>query len=282
MRQVNEYLYELTPSVFATVFPGHDDLGNGGIIITEEGVILIDTDVRTVDRISGMLRELTDKPVKFLINTHHAFDHSSANCVFAAQGVTILGSRICRDAMIEDGELNFRRWSDRSPQVKKLLEEKDIKVVLPQLTFEQEMQLHLGGKTLELSYHGHAHSPGDIIIYLPEDQVLFAGDLLWVGFFPNVREANVPNQIRVVDKILSYPVRYYVPGHGGITANRDDISAMRDFLSSLYELIARLVREGKTLEEIKALEEPLAKEHPYWSGRVFLTTAIEVIYRSLK
>ena len=282
MRQINEYLYELTPSVFATVFPGHDDLGNGGIIITDEGVILIDTDVRTVDLISGMLLKLTDMPVRFLINTHHAFDHSSANCIFAADGVTIIGSQRCREAMIEDGELNFRRWSDRSPQVKKLLEEKGIKVVLPHLTFTEKMRLHLGGKTLELSYHGHAHSPGDIIIYLPEDQILFAGDLLWVGFFPNVREANVPNQIKVVDTILSHQVQYYVPGHGGITANRADISAMRDFLSSLYDIIARLVKDGKTLEEIKTLEDPLVKEHPNWSGRVFLTTAIEVIYRSLK
>ncbi len=282
MRQINEYLYELSPDLFATVFPGHDDLGNGGIVITDEGVILIDTDVRTVDLISSMLLKLTDMPVRFLINTHHAFDHSSANCIFAADGATIIGSQRCREAMIEDGELNFRRWSDRSPQVKKLLEEKGIKVVLPHLTFTQEMRIHLGGKTLELSYHGHAHSPGDIIIYLPEDQILFAGDLLWVGFFPNVREANVPNQIKVVDTILSHSVRYYVPGHGAITDNREDITTMRNFLSSLYELIARLVREGKTLEEIKTIEEPLAKEHPNWSGRVFLTTAIEVIYRSLK
>ena len=73
MRQINEYLYEHAPGLFATVFPGHDDLGNGGIIITDEGVILIDTDVRTVDLISGMLLKLTDMPVRFLINTHHAF-----------------------------------------------------------------------------------------------------------------------------------------------------------------------------------------------------------------
>ncbi len=281
MRQINKNLYELAPSVYASVFPEYDDLGNGGIVVTDEGVALIDTDVRTVDRISAMLRQLTDQPVKYLINTHHAFDHSSANCIFAAHGVTIIGSKSCREAMLAHGELNFRRWSDRVPEVKKILEERAITVAPPQITFAQDMQLTLGGKIIELSHHGHAHSPGDIIVYLPQDQVLFAGDLLWVGFFPNVREADVPNQIQVVDRILSFPVRYYVPGHGHITDKREDIVTMRHFLATLYERIVKLVKEGKTLAEVRAIEEPLAKEHPDWQGRNFLTTAVEVIYHSL-
>jgi len=281
MRQINKYLHELTPNVYASVFPEYDDLGNGGIVVTDEGVVLIDTDVRTVDRISAMLKELTNQPVRFLINTHHAFDHSSANCLWAAQGVTIIGSRSCREAMIAHGELNFRRWTDRVPEVVGILKEKGITVSPPLLTFEHDMQLHIGGKTIELSHHGHAHSPGDIIIYLPEDQVLFGGDLLWVGFFPNVREADVPNQIKVVDRILSLPVQYYVPGHGSVTADRNEIVTMRNFISSVYELIVKKVGEGLTLAEIHALEDNLAKGHTAWQGRNFLTTAVEVIYSSL-
>ena len=281
MRQVNEYLHELAPNVYASVFPEYDDLGNGGIIVTDEGVVLIDTDVRTVDRVTALICGLTKQPVKYLINTHHAFDHSSANCIWAAQGTTIIGSRSCREAMIDHGELNFRRWTDRVPEVGALLKEKAITVALPQLTFEHDMQLHLGGKTIELSHYGHAHSPGDSIIYLPEDQVLFGGDLLWVGFFPNVREANVPNQIKVVDRILSLPVRYYVPGHGSVTADRNEIVTMRDFMSSVHELIVEKVREGRTLAEIHALEDNLAKGHTAWQGRSFLTTAVEVTYHSL-
>jgi len=282
MRKISEYLHELAPNVYASVFPEYDDLGNGGIIVTDEGVVLIDTDVRTVDRVTAMIRGLTNQPIRFLINTHHAFDHSSANCLWAAQGVTIIGSRSCREVMIAHGELNFRRWTDRVPEVGVVLKEKGITVALPQLTFEHDLQLHLGGKTIELSHHGHAHSPGDIIIYLPEDQVLFAGDLLWVGFFPNVREADVPNQIKVVDWLLSQPVRYYIPGHGPVTADREEIVTMRNFLSFLYEQIVKIVREGGTLTEIKtAIEEPLAQSHTDWRGRNFLTTAVEVIYGSL-
>ncbi len=282
MRQVNKNLYELAPSVYASVFPEYDDLGNGGIIVTDDGVVLIDTDVRTVDRIYGMLGNITDKRVKYIINTHHAFDHSSANCVFAArEDVAIIGSESCREAMIAHGELNFRRWSNRVPEVKKILEERKISVAPPNITFDHEMRLRLGEKTIELFHYGHAHSPGDILIYLPREQVLFAGDLLWVGFFPNVREADVPNQIKVVDRILSLPVKYYVPGHGGITEDKADIANMRDFLANLYDIISGMVKEGRNLEEIRSREASFAEPHQNWQGRNFLTTAVEVIYASL-
>jgi cyclase len=277
----HEFLHRLADSVYVVVLPEYDDLGNEGIIVTDEGVVAIDSDVRTVDRLFAALPGITAKPLRFLINTHHAFDHSSANCFFADRGVAVIGSQSCRDAMISHGELNFRRWSDREPPIKKILEEKKPRIVPPHITFDSHLRLHLGGKTLELFHYGHAHSPGDVFIYLPEEQILFGGDLLWIGFFPNVREADVPNQIRVVDRILELPVRHYVPGHGGVTSNRNDIVTMRNFLASLYERITAMVGEGKSREEVNALGDPFAALHPDWRGRNFLSTAIDVIYASL-
>ncbi len=96
-----------------------------------------------------------------------------------------------------------------------------------------------------------------------------------------MREANVPNQIKVVNRILEFQVQYYIPGHGHITSDRDEIIRMRDFLDLLYENIHRYVQEGKHLEEIRPIEIQFAKDHPDWRGKHFLTTAIEVIYQSL-
>jgi hypothetical protein len=84
-----------------------------------------------------------------------------------------------------------------------------------------------------------------------------------------------------VDRILELPVTHYIPGHGPITSDRDDIVRMRDFLASLYEKIAGMVREGKSRAEAKAAGKPLAAGHPDWRGENFLYTAIEVIYASL-
>lgn len=276
-----ENLYQLSNSVYFLTFPQYEDLGNEGIVETDEGVVVIDSDVRTVDELFATLPKISNKKIKFLINSHHAFDHSSANCEFAKRGISIIGSEKCREAMIHHGELNFRRWSDREPYIKKILEEKAITVSLPHITFDHELKLNLGGEMIELYYYGHAHSPGDIVIYLPKDRILFGGDLLWTGFFPNVREANVPNQIKVVNRILEFPAQYYIPGHGHITSDRNEIIRMRDFLERLYENICRLVQEGKSLEEIRPIEIQLAKDHPDWRGRKFLTTATEVIYQSL-
>jgi glyoxylase-like metal-dependent hydrolase (beta-lactamase superfamily II) len=116
---------------------------------------------------------------------------------------------------------------------------------------------------------------------LPKDQILFAGDVLWLGFFPNVREANVLNQIQVVNRILELPVKYYIPGHGHITTSRDEVANMRDLLESLYTRIDTGVKEGKTLDEFKNLEEALVEKYPDWLGRKYLANAIEVIYQSL-
>ncbi len=95
MIQKTENLYQLSDSVYGFIFPQYEDLGNAGIVITDEGVVIIDTDVRTVDNLFATLPKITNKEVKFLINSHHAFDHSSANCEFAKRGVTIIGSEKC-------------------------------------------------------------------------------------------------------------------------------------------------------------------------------------------
>ena len=281
MIKKSENLYQLSDSTYVFIFPTYEDLGNAGIVATEEGVVIIDNDVRTVDQLFATLPQIAAKPVKFVINSHHAFDHTSANCILAERGVTIIASERCREELIRWGEENFRLWSGREPYIKKILEEKGITVALPHITFDHELHLDLGGERLELYYYGHAHTPGDCIIYLPKDQILFGGDILWFGFYPNVREANVPNLIKVADRILEFPVKYYIPGHGHISSDRGEVVRMRDFLDFLYKKIGEMVKEGKGFEAVKSLEGPIANEYQSWRGRRFLTRAIDLIYRSL-
>jgi cyclase len=277
----NKNLRQLSNSTYAYVFHEVEDIANAGIVVTDEGVVVIDNDMHTVDQLFATLPKLTDKPVKFLINTHHAFDHTSANCIFARKGVTIVAAKRCREEMVRLGEFNFKRWADRVPSIKKAIQEKELTVAIPNLTFDHELQLNLGGETIELFYFGHAHTPGDIVVYLPKDQILFGGDLFLMDTFPSVREAIVPNQIKVVDRILEFPVKYYVPGHGRVTTDRNDVKNWRDYVNSMYERIERMFKEGRNIEEIKALEPMMIKEHPDWEGRRLLHEAFEEIYQFL-
>jgi cyclase len=281
MIKKSQQLYQLSDTTYVFMFPEDEELGNAGIVVTSEGVVVIDCDVRTVDELFATLPRLTDKPVKYVINSHHAFDHTSGNCFLAQKGAILIGSKVCRDELMRDGEHNLKRWSDRRSDVRKLLQEKGTTVALPHITFDHELCMDVGGERIELFFCGHAHTPGDIMIYLPKDQVLFGGDLLWFGYFPNIREAIVPNQIAVANRILEFPARYYIPGHGHISSDRNEVIRMRDFLSSLYEGVSRMVKEGKPFEEIKRLEGPFAEKNSDWVGRHFLTRAIDVLYQSM-
>ncbi len=282
MIKISENLYQLSGSSYLFIFPEYEDLGNSLIVTTDEGVVVLDTDVRTVDRLFTVLPQLSSKPVRFLVNSHHAFDHTSANCVFAGKGVTIIASKKCREEMIKHSENDFRRWSAMKPYLKRLLEEKGITVALPHITFNRELQLNLGGETFELYHYGHGHTPGDIIVYLPKDRILFGGDLIWCGFFPNVREGNVPNYIRIVDRILEFPAKHYIPGHGYVTSDPEEIRRMKDFLEFLWKTIEKGVREGKGLEELLPLKKSMIKDHPEWRGEEYLDIAFGVIYKTLR
>ncbi|MFB3884960.1 MAG: MBL fold metallo-hydrolase [Thermodesulfobacteriota bacterium] len=281
MIKKSENLYQLSDSTHAFIFPQYEDLGNAGIVETKDGFVVIDNDVRTVDQLFSTLPQISAKPVKFVINSHHAFDHTSANCKFAQKGTMIVGSEKCREELIRWGEENFRAWSEREPYIRKILEDKAITVALPHITFDHELHLDFGGERIELYYFGHAHTPGDCVIYLPEDQILFGGDILWFGFYPNVKEADVPNLIKVADRILEFPVRYYIPGHGHVSSDRAEVVKMRDFLDSTYKRIAEMIKRGKSFEEIKLLEGSIDKEHQDWRGKRFLTRAVNLIYQSL-
>jgi cyclase len=282
MIKKSEHLYQLSDTTYVFMFPEDEELGNAGIVLTREGVVVIDCDVRSVDELFAILPQLTDKPVKYVINSHHAFDHTSANCFLADKGAILIGSKVCRDELMRHGEHNFKRWSDRRSDVRNLLQGKGTTVALHHITFDHELCMDVGGERIELFFCGHAHTPGDILIYLPKDQILFAGDLLWFGYFPNIREAVVPSQIAVANRILEFSVKYYIPGHGHISSDRNEVIRMRDFLSSIYESVSRKVEEGKTFEEIKQdLEGPFAEKNSDWVGKQFLTRAIDVLYQSM-
>ena len=253
---------------------------NSYLVVGDECGVVIDTGFQ-VENIQAYAQTLTDKPVKYVINSHHAFDHTSANCFLADKGAILIGSKVCRDELMRHGQHNFKRWSDRRSDVRKLLQEKGVTVALPQITFDHELCMDVGGERIELFFCGHAHTPGDILIYLPKDQILFAGDLLWFGYFPNIREAVVPSQIAVANRILEFPVKYYIPGHGHISSDRNEVIRMRDFLSSIYESVKGMVEEGKSFEEIKRLECPFAEKNSDWAGKQFLTRAIDVLYQSM-
>lgn len=153
---VGEGLQKLADGVYA--FLGSGGTSNYGVIETERGLVVIDNDIRSVDKLLKAIRSTTKQEIRFLINTHNAFDHASANYVFARAGATIISSAVCRQGMAQTGQKKFEDMKAADEKIRELA--KDAEVVLPAVTFERRLTLRFGSRTIELLHFGQGHTPG--------------------------------------------------------------------------------------------------------------------------
>lgn len=212
-------------------------LNNCGIFVGETGVVLIDT-VFTVSRarsLAAAVAQLTDKPVQAVINTHHHGDHTHGNFVFSH--ASIIGHERCRQAMIRSG-LEVTEWF---PGV----EWGDIELRAPFVTFEDKLTVHCDEARAELRSMGPAHTDNDIIVWVQEHGLLFAGDLVFNGGTPFVVMGSVDGSLRALHELNGYDITTLVPGHGpvcGPEVIRDQI----DYLTFVQDVARSSFDAGLT------------------------------------
>jgi glyoxylase-like metal-dependent hydrolase (beta-lactamase superfamily II) len=203
---------------------------NSTVIVGEKGVILVDTGgSREVGaHIAEAIRRITSKPVTHVINTHHHGDHYLGNSVF--EGATIISSEKCRDMVLATGhdwvalmeQLTRRKFPDTKP-------------IAAGVTYPEggwtEAKLH--GIDLVFWVPMGSHTVGDILVYLPEDKVLVAGDVLVNGIVPSMQDANIKNWINTLGEIRKLDVETFVPGHGDLMT-MSDVKALADAIVRFY------------------------------------------------
>jgi cyclase len=203
-------LIEVADRVFAYIQPdGTWYINNTGFVVGDESVISIDacsTERRTRayrDRIASV----TPAPVTTLVNTHHHGDHTYGNFVFSP--ATIVAQENCRAEMLAHGfPGNTGVWEP--------VDWGEVKVAPPTLTFTDRVRLWSGDRPVEVSYVGQAaHTSNDSLVWLPEQEVLFCGDLLFNGGTPFLLMGSVLGAIEVLTEVVApIPARVIVPGHG--------------------------------------------------------------------
>ncbi|HEX4256671.1 MAG TPA: MBL fold metallo-hydrolase [Streptosporangiaceae bacterium] len=203
-------LIEVADRVFAYIQPdGTWYINNTGFVVGDESVISIDacsTERRTRayrDRIASV----TPAPVTTLVNTHHHGDHTYGNFVFSP--ATIVAQENCRAEMLAYGfPGNTGVWEP--------VDWGEVKVAPPTLTFTDRVRLWSGDRPVEVSYVGQAaHTSNDSLVWLPEQEVLFCGDLLFNGGTPFLLMGSVRGAIDVLTSVVApIPARVIVPGHG--------------------------------------------------------------------
>lgn len=248
------HIETFSPSIKAFIRPGEG--ANIGLIHTDEGYILIDTPTFPPDMRSLLdAAEITASDVRLVINTHYHADHTWSNQVFDCP---IIAHRLCRETMETKLE---NEWSPAG--IEKMLSEYEktnfeaaaetrgklgnLTVRLPTEVIDEHKAMQWGDVRLELIHVG-GHTPGSIIVWLPTEKILFASDLLFIGRYPYIDEANIPDLIEVLKKLPEFGAKTIVPGHGPLCGSTE-IAKLRDYLERTWDWTKEQLQAGRSVEE---------------------------------
>lgn len=237
-RVADPYVQRITDRVHAYIQPdGGWCLNNAGIVIGEDQVLLIDT-AATAKRTFALrdaVTELTNAPVRSVVNTHHHGDHTHGNYVFA-DTATIIGHEQCAPGIQAEGKLLEQLW----PAV----EWGEIERVVPTETFDTSVTVDVGGVSVEVIHIPASHTVSDSVVWLPEQRVLFTGDLVFSGGTPFVLMGSVSGSLAALGTLRAFEPEVIVAGHGQVVAGVSELDAMERYLTWLAELAAEAHARG--------------------------------------
>lgn len=219
---------------------------NGGVIVGETAVLLIDAkmDEESVNQTIEALQKLTDKPMKYLVNTHSDGDHIMGNRYFP-ESVIFIAHENCRDDFFK---LNFGRESDWG--------EPEFYPYTPSLTFSENMNIWLGKDKVELHYFGLGHTTGDIVVFFPEDKIAFLGDQYFntrPQLIHSNKNGNSFEHVKTLTKMLeTLDAETFLSGHSD-PVGRDEIERHIRAMQERQQKVKESISQDKTLEE--TLEE---------------------------
>jgi glyoxylase-like metal-dependent hydrolase (beta-lactamase superfamily II) len=257
--------------VAGTVYMLEGAGGNIGVSVGEDGIVVIDDQFAPLaPKIEAALKSITDKPVRFILNTHYHGDHTGGNAEFSKLG-TLVAQENVRKRLAEGSEI--RRFGKTPPAAKE---------ALPVVTFSERATIHLNGEDIRAIHFPHGHTDGDSVIFFPQANVVHMGDDFVTYGFPFVDIENggsVSGMVAGVEKVLSMtkPDTKFIPGHGPLSTAGD----VRKFVAMIQEtraVIAAAVKKHKTVEQMKK-EKLLARwDADYGKGFIKADEWIDALY----
>ena len=220
--------------------------GMVGILVGNDGVFMVDSQFAPMSgKLAAAIKNITDKPIRFLVNTHVHGDHTGGDENFGKMGVTILARE------------NLRyRLAYPNPQANGQPSPAMHAVGLPMLTYDAPLTLHMNGEDIRLIPVKAAHTDGDTLVVFPNNDVIMTGDFYRSVQYPNIDRANGGNMNGMLDGLamvigLAGPNTKIIPGHGP-TVGRDAVIAHRDILLTTKNRVAKLIAEGKSQDDVVA------------------------------
>ncbi len=244
----------------AVATPGGEAGSNSGFILGGNGVIVIDTFL-SPDPAAALLGEIhnqTQLPVRYVVNTHYHLDHTGGNSVFADRGASIVAQRNVR-AWEQTENLKFF-GANPTPEQKARI----AALVLPDLLYIDGLDVYLGSRLVQVRYM-LGHTGGDSVVFVPDANVVFAGDLVWTHHLPNLVDASTDKWIATLDKLLAdHASAAFIAGHGGV-ATANDVRDFRDYLVALRQAVAKAQAQGKLGQAlVDAVTADLQPKYSTW------------------
>ncbi len=291
-RHYTKGLHNLGNSVYAYLQPnGSWGWSNAGLITDGEASLLIDTlfDVKlTQEMLDTMRRSVSAAShIDMVVNTHANGDHCYGNqLVSVAQ---IIASKKTANEMVEGLQpAQFAMLLKQAPTMGQTgafaihafgpFHFEHITLTPPSKTFEGEMTLKVGNKTVHLIEVGPAHTLGDTLAHIPDDRVVFTGDILFIGGHPIMWAGPMGNWLRACDRILDMDVETIVPGHGPIT-DKKGVTEVKGYLEYIYDEARKRYEAGMPVFEA-AKDIPLDR-YASWSDGERIVVNVAMIYREL-
>src|SRR4051794_3911902 len=302
-------LTKVTEGVYGAIAkPGGVASGNAGFVIGDTGVLMVDTffTPQAAEELIAEIAKLTKEPVRLGVNTHYHLDHTGGNQVLVSRGIPIIAHENVmqwqtvknRRFLPAAADLQKRRadaakrlnelpadQQDKRVEIEKQLRALDaissIQLPNPSMSFSVGPIPLYFGKPEVVLFSPPGHTGGDILVFVPDANVLFTGDMGWSRTLPNLVDATVVDWITSLDKILvQYPTARFVPGHGQV-ATAIEIREFRDYLVDLKTRVQRAIADGLTIEQAKQ-QLTLPEKYKSFAFQNFAQPNVEDMYKELK
>lgn len=248
-------LVRITENVYSYVDAKDDSASNSyganaGIVVGGDGILVVDTLVssKAARKFIEDIREVSGKEVRYVVNTHCHLDHAYGNSEFLKLGASVAAHENCRAYMVETAQSVMENLGMYG------LTEEDMEgtePACPPLTFADRVRIDLGGVQAELIYIGHSHTAGSVLVYLPGEKVLFAGDALFTGYHPFMGEGDMEGWVRALEFIEALDVEKIIPGHGPISGKKD-VEEMKTYLLAFDKKARELAAGSDDIDHIVA------------------------------
>ena len=277
IEKVNEGIY------FAQARPQAEVNCNSAIFVNSNGVLVVDTHSKPSAAawlIAQIKKEVTSKPVRFVVNTHFHWDHIQGNQAYRATGgeIDFIASKPTGQLMSDLAQKRLQASLDEVPkqidqmraradksglaaekafceeQIRQLqayqAEMRNFTLELPTITFEKSYVLKEGGEELHLEFHGRAHTAGDVVVFCPAKRVVATGDMIH-GALPFMADGFPKSWPKTIDSVAALGFDKVCPGHGAVHKNRQIMTSMRNYIEELTERVEAGKKAGQSIADLQ-------------------------------